>query len=55
LPGPDDLNRYNPEDLEPYLLNVVIQEACEVNFESNGNDPEGARVLLALAKEKIPW
>jgi hypothetical protein len=54
LPGPDDLNRYNPEDLEPYLLNLVIQEACEVNFESNGNDPEGARVLLALAMEKIP-
>jgi hypothetical protein len=54
LSGLDDLKRYNPEDLEPYLLDVEAREEYRVSFEGNGHDPEGARVLLSLVREKIP-
>jgi len=48
------LKRYNPEDLEPYLINVAAREPYDVIFESNGNDQEGARVLLNFVREKTP-
>jgi len=53
LPGPDDLKRYNPDDLEPYLTEVAPKTEHEVNFEGNGHDPEAARSLLGLLRDRL--
>ena len=53
MSGPDDLKRYNPDDLKPYLLNVAGREGYEVSFEENGHDPEGAKALLGLLKGRL--
>ena len=45
--------RYNPGDLEPYLIEVPEEERHEVNFEANGHDPEGARALLELLRGRL--
>ncbi len=40
--------RYNPQDLEPCLIELSEEEHHEVNFETNGYDPEGAKALLSM-------
>jgi Protein of unknown function (DUF3987) len=53
LPGPDDMKRYNPDDLEPYLLDIAAQEEHEVSFEGNGHVAEDAAALLRLLKGRL--
>ena len=53
MPGPDDLKRYNPDDLEPYLLDIAGREEHEVSSESNGHVAEDAAVLLKLLKGRL--
>jgi len=53
LPGPDDLKRYNPDDLEPYLLDIAGREEHEVSSERNGHVAEDAAVLLKLLKGRL--
>jgi len=45
--------RYNPQDLEPYLIKVLEDERHEVNFEANGHDQESARALLELVRDRL--
>ena len=53
MPGPDDLKRYNPDDLEPYLLDIAGREEHEVSSERNGHVAEDAAVLLKLLKGRL--
>ena len=53
MPGPDDMKRYNPDDLEPYLLDIAAQEEHEVSFEGNGHVAEDAAALLRLLKGRL--
>ena len=45
--------RLNPVDFEPYLIEAAPEEEHEVNFEDNGHDPEAARVLLGLLRDRL--
>src|SRR5215203_3961824 len=49
----DESARYNPIDFEPYLTEVALKTEHEVNFEGNGHDPEAARALLGLLRDRL--
>jgi hypothetical protein len=49
----DEGARYNPADFEQYLVEVTPEEEHKVNFEGNGHDPEAARALLGLLKDRM--
>ena len=49
----DEGARYNPADFEQYLVDVTPEGEHEVNFEGNGHDPEAARALLGLLRDRI--
>src|SRR5215204_4245591 len=49
----DEDARYNPIDFEPYLTEVAPKTEHEVNFEGNGHDPEAARSLLGLLRDRL--
>src|SRR5215208_1689563 len=49
----DEDARYNPIDFEPYLTEVALKTEHEVNFEGNGHDPEAARALLGLLRDRL--
>src|SRR5215203_3298185 len=49
----DEGARYNPADFEQYLIEVAPEEEHEVDFEGNGHDPEAARTLLGLLRDRI--
>ena len=50
----DEGARYNPADFEQYLIEVAPEGEHKVNFEGNGHDPEAARALLGLLRDRIP-
>jgi hypothetical protein len=49
----DEDARYNPIDFEPYLTEVAPKTDHEVNFEGNGHDPEAARALVGLLRDRL--
>jgi AAA domain len=49
----DEGARYNPADFEQYVLEGAPEGEHEVNFEGNGHDPEAARALLGLLRDRI--
>src|SRR5215204_833686 len=49
----DEDARYNPIDFEPYLTEVALKTEHVVNFEGNGHDPEAARALLGLLRDRL--
>ncbi len=50
----DEGARYNPADIEQYLLEVAPEGEHEVNFEGIEHDPEAVRALLGLLRDRIP-
>ena len=49
----DEDARYNPIDFEQYLIDVAPKVEHEVNFGSNGHDPEAARALLGILRDRL--
>jgi hypothetical protein len=49
----EEVTRYNPADLERYLVEAAPEEDHEVDFEGNGHDPESARALLGIVKNRL--
>jgi hypothetical protein len=49
----DEGARYNPADFEQYLVEVTPEEEHEVNIEGNGHDPEAARALLRVLRDRM--
>lgn len=47
-------SRYSPEDFEPYLIDMGPgEERPKVNFKANGHDPEGARAVVELIRDRL--
>jgi hypothetical protein len=49
----DEGARYNPSDFGRYLVEATPEEEREVSFEGNNHDPEAARVLLGLLRDRL--
>jgi Protein of unknown function (DUF3987) len=49
----DEDARYNPIDFKLYLTEVAPKTDHEVNFEGDGHDPEAARALLGLLRNRL--
>jgi hypothetical protein len=46
-------SRYAPQDFEPYLSKGLSEEEHEVSFGGNDHDPEDAKALLELLRERL--
>jgi hypothetical protein len=49
----DEVVRYTPAEFERYFVEAAFEEEHEVNFENNGHDPEAARALLELLRDRL--
>src|SRR5215217_7378050 len=50
----DEDARHNPADFERYLVEAAPEKEPGIDFDGNGHDPEMARALLGLLRDRLP-